>query len=115
LYGLVTQAAVGRAFTATVAGSPPVGCQWSIQHLTVEVPNYVSGAVTAQLFIAGRYVAGTNQGQNDSLSGPVRRVNAGELLTVTWKPTNVAGIIQGRVTVDVMQGAPLALTRAGLS
>jgi hypothetical protein len=82
---------------------------WLIQHLTVEVTNYTTGAVAATLLIgppgALRIVAGTNQGQFDSLAGKVRLVRPSEQLAVTWKPTQVAGIIQGRLVADVVQGS----------
>lgn len=110
LYANAKPSALGQPFTATIAEPIPAGLVWVIDHVTLEIPNYVSGAVTAVLSIGPpgnpQRFAGTNQGQFDTL-GPVGRwVHQGEQITVTWNPTRVVGFVQGRVTVNVRQGRP---------
>jgi len=74
----------------------------------LEVPNYVSGALRADVFLENVKVAGTNQGQNDTCSPQgtateVCTVFDGSNWAVTWAPTRVPGIIQGRATITVDQ------------
>ena len=116
LYASVTQSAVGAAFTATVPETPRPDYVWELTRLAVTIPNYTSGAVAASLYVGqptnvagSRFIAGTNQGQNDSAGGRATIVYPGEFVFVVWKPTRVPGIVQGSLTIEVDQ-----LTRAEL-
>lgn len=104
---VVTQAATGQPFTITFP-RPPVGQKWKVLQIRVEIPQYSSGAVKARLFRDGVFVAGTNQGQEavgtpTSGTSSIVDVHPGHTLTVTWEPTNVPGIVQGRATLVVDQ------------
>jgi hypothetical protein len=105
VYGLVTQPVIGQPFTAALGDSPSPGQIWLIEHLALELLNYVSGQVLASLFVGQRFIAGTNQGQGDSFDAgrTIVRVNASELVTVTWQPTQVITQLQGRITATVEQ------------
>lgn len=103
LYAVVTQAARGASFTAQIPETPRPGTQWIITRMTVDVPNYVSGALNARMYVDGRFIAGTNQGQNDVYQGGTEVVHPAQVVTVTWDPTAVPNIVQGRVIMEVDQ------------
>lgn len=105
IYGNTIQAAVGQPFTATLAETPRPGTTWKLIRLTIEVPNYVSGSLAARMSIAGRFIAGSNNGQSDSYSGGAETIHPSEQLSVTWNPTGVPGIVQGQIIAEVDQSA----------
>lgn len=99
----------GQAFTATILDTPPVGTIWRLVHLTLECVLYnaadgtgPTGSIPARLYIAGRFIDGSNDGESDSWEGS-QIVHPSELISVTWQPRSVTGILQGRVKAEVMQ------------
>lgn len=97
------QTAAGQSFTGTLNDAPRVGTYWEVQRITLVIPSYTTGRVTASVFVAGRFVCGTNQGQNDSSSGAPFRVNASEVVTVVWSTTNTPTLVSGTATLYVDQ------------
>lgn len=109
LYGTSKQATIGQTFTATIPDMPPVGKQWRITHVSIECALYNSatsgplGAIPARLFVAGRFIAGSNNGQSDSLDGGDFRVYPSQQISVQWAPSLVSGILQGSIVCWVSQ------------
>jgi len=106
LQAVTTQTVSGQQFIATFE-RPPVGTRWYVERISVEIPNYKSGKVSAVLNKDGRFVAGTSDGERDTADagqgGSIVDVWPGSLLQVVWNPTNVPGIVQGRAELTVRQ------------
>lgn len=100
---VVTQSAIGAEFFVQFQPPGPADVL-TIVHLSIEIPNYSVGAVEAVVTIepAGLFVCGTSQGQRDAAEGPLD-VYGSELLRVTWNPTRVPGIVQGRAVLFAEQ------------
>lgn len=93
---VATQKAAGQSFYVEFQPPGP-DVTMRVLHLSVEIPNYASGNVSAVVTLqpSGLFICGTSQGQQDSAEGPLD-VFGSETLRVTWNPTRVPGIVQGR-------------------
>lgn len=102
-----SQKAIGQAFSIDFTAPPTE--TWRVRHLSVSVPNYLTGIVTAVVTLNGVFVCGTLQGQQDSADGEGPDINPSQILTVTWSPTRAVGVVsgglvQGRAMLIVDQG-----------
>lgn len=104
LVEIVKQTAQGKPFSLTFE-TPKLGTVHRYQSITVEIVNYSSGAVSAVVALDGRPVTATNQGQRAAAGGDPFDCSASQLVTVTWNPTTVPGIVIGKATavVDVLE------------
>lgn len=93
---VVTQSAAGQPFYVEFQPPSP-DVTMRVEHLSVEILGYASGQVSAVVTLqpSGLFICGTSQGQQDSAEGPLD-VHGSELLRITWNPTRVPGVVQGR-------------------